>query len=214
MSLNRTDLPEHHLKYEVDMLLHLTTFQLNLIQGGRYNNQYLDVLNNAILESYLVHVRNIKDSLWETGHKDDISAKSFCSNDCSRQGTKSEDTLASLNICQVNRRINKQISHLTRERKERTREEMTWDVEKITCDLTSYLETFISNADKIDKEYREAIKQELSEFKSAYCLSSAPMTKPIVLSNSTTALTVTVSFSPGEYLKVVKDKIDGEGVNQ
>ena len=195
MSLDRSDLPEHHLKYEIDMFLlaAATTSNANSVLG--LVSPFKEAILNLSLESYLVHLRNLKDFLWEKPVMDDISAGQFCSKDCSRISNKKNDTLAGLTIDQIDARINKQISHLTRERKEKTRQQLTWDIKQLTCGMVDFLEQFISNVDRIDAEYQNAIKQTLVNFKNQYCLKSVNLTYQLSSGQSTTAVTTTVSFS-------------------
>jgi hypothetical protein len=149
----------------------LKTAELLLYQKRKISAYSLYVvLCNSVLESYLVHLRNLKDFLWETPHQDDITAGQFCSTKCDRHSLKSKDKLANLSINQIKTRINKQISHLTRARKLKTQQQMKWNVEAITCDMINFLDTFIKSANKMNTAYKVAIEHSLSDFKNKYCI--------------------------------------------
>ncbi len=66
MGLTNTELPEHHLMYEINMFLNNATVLASdklccLKDGGER-----DFVINSFLESFLVHTRNLMDFLWET----------------------------------------------------------------------------------------------------------------------------------------------------
>ncbi len=166
--LSRPDLPEHHLLYEIKMFLNTAEI---LLHSKRMSASCLFgvVLQNSVLESYLVHLRNLKDFLWEVPRKDDITAGQFCSANCDRQSSKGIDKLANLSIKEIDTRINKQISHLTGARKLKIQNKMIWDIGRITCAMAEFLQTFIKMADKMDKTYKCSIEQDISKFKSIYC---------------------------------------------
>lgn len=190
--LSRHNLPEHHLLYEINMLLGTAEILM-------YPNRTIaaclsdDVLKNSVLESYLVHLRNLKDFLWEVPRQDDITAGQFCSTKCDRQSSKSKDKLANLSINQIKTRINKQISHLTRARKLKTQNQMTWNIEKITCAMAGFLHTFIQMADRMDKTCEVSIEQNLSRFESRYCVQRPVTNGSLVANHSTTAVSTILS---------------------
>ena len=195
--LSRSDLPEHHLLYEINMFLR--TSKILMEPNGTVDAYFSgEVLHNSVLESYLVHLRNLKDFLWEAPSRDDIAAGRFCYTTCDRQASKVTDKLANFSIGKIDRRINKQISHLTSARKLKTQNQTTWDIENITCDMAGFLKTFIASADKMNKTYKVSIEQGLSEFRSSYCGGHPVAHGSLVANHSITAVSTissTVCFS-------------------
>lgn len=188
--LSRHDLPEHHLLYEINMLL--GTAKIFMDSKGTTAACFLgDVLRNSLLESYLVHLRNLKDFLWKTPRQDDITSGQFCTVNCDWQSSKSKDMLVNLSIKQIGTRINKQISHLTRARKLKTQNQMDWNIGVITCDMTKFLDTFIASADKMDKDYKGEIERNLSAFKSRYCDQQSAANQSIVASTVAISIIIT-----------------------
>ena len=166
MTLDRRDLPEHHLYYEFSMLLETSV----LLMRQDFRDNAGQTINNAVLESFLVHLRSIKDFLWEktnkgSKEKDDITASMFCSR-CSRAGKGCEDQLGGKTIREIDSSINKQISHLTGTRTNRVVGKENWKVGLITCDLVGFFKEFLQKVDKgkMEEEYLEEMKRLSSGF--------------------------------------------------
>ena len=197
MSLDRRELPEHHLKYEIDMFFFGAKTLIDL--GKSEKNTIEEIyLKNSRLESYLIHLRNIKDFLWDSlnlRYPNDILADTFCSSSCNRHSSGEVDLVAGLDISKLDTRINKQISHLTKQRTSKKDEQMEWNIKKITCDIAGYLLEYMAKCDKMDTEYRKSIKNEISDFKNHYCGISGNSYCEFSSAISTTSVSVTIPFS-------------------
>lgn len=60
MNLDRDELPEHHLYYGFSMLVGTS----KLLASDFFQQTASSLLKNALLESFLIHLRNLKDFLW------------------------------------------------------------------------------------------------------------------------------------------------------
>jgi hypothetical protein len=189
MALDKKDLPEHHLKYEIDMLLFDAQ---SLISRKNNENNQTDPLQNALLESYLIHLRNIIDFLWVLPtHKNDIYAGSFIpkGNPISQNFSKERDKVSGDSITSIKDRINKQISHLTYTRTNNNIERQ-WDTRGITCCISKYLMDYLGKC-SMNECYKESIKGEVSGFVEAHCNKNIPMATE---NNAKSFTTATVSI--------------------
>ncbi len=105
-------------------------------------------------------------------------------------------------INEIEKRINKQISHLTGTRAEKTREKMTWEVGKMACEMTCYLEEFIGKVDggEMESEYRCEIEKQLREFKDKFCKGSSINVNKVqrnVISTTNVIITTSILESNG-----------------
>lgn len=198
-------LMEHHLWYEIKTLVDIS----KLLIDKRYLSNIQtpgvsEVVGNALLESYLLHLRNLKDFLWETRSQDDIIAEDFCTGWVSWTNSMRTDTLAGLDIHTVNRRINKQISHLTAARTRKGEVKTRWNVKKITCDLIVFLRKFLAKVDstKMIDKYKVLIEQEITDFESSVC------GKNLFTNYTATATTaVTITLNLGSPIPVIKPQL-------
>lgn len=167
MALDKKDLREHHLKYEIDMLLFDAE---SLISRKNNENNQMYPLQNALLESYLIHLRNIIDFLWGLPkHKSDIYAGLFIpkGSPVSQNFSKERDKVSGESITSIKDRINKQISHLTSDRTNNDIDRQ-WDVRGITCCISKYLMDYLGKC-SMNECYKETIKGEVSGFIEAHC---------------------------------------------
>lgn len=198
MTLDRKTLPEHHLKYEIDMFY----FTSNFLSYSVYLPEKYSPYNNAILESYLNHLRNIIDFLWvDDKNNSDITANSFKSklsdgpNSISRNSSINIDKIGGLNIQEVKKRINKENSHLTIER-EYYDIEKKWCIREISCCISDYMAKYMAQC-CMDPEYSIAIKKEIDDYKEKNCVNdSNPTKRGLGPTFSTTASVTTTSVIP------------------
>lgn len=196
MSLNRKDCSEHHLKYEIDMLL-FDAHSLCQLQSNKSEPQR--VCTNAFLESYAIHLRNIMEFLWYSKNRsDDIRADDFnptgcAKNSISRKSSIKTDKIAGFSFSDLRDKINKQISHLTSQRTEYKDEEKQWDIIKITCCISKYLTDYLDKC-CMDEEYSKAIENNILSFKKEYCNRNESMQTQNYAIFSSTASVISIPF--------------------
>jgi len=148
-----------HLKYEIDMF---SALEKALSLNGSF--KILDMLEgivvkNALLESFLVHERNIIDFLYgETEHKTDITYKDFIKN-------RTEPFINKNRRKAMERNIDEEVLHLTEIRCEK--EKTKWNVLSEYCFLTKYIKKCMDEIEKTEiddneKNILEEIKSEIS----------------------------------------------------
>ena len=146
-----------HLKYEIDMFSALAkTLSLGSLALDMFGSI---VVKNALLESFLLHERNIIDFLYgETKYKTDITYKDFLKNRTEpfiNEGIREDRE----------RNIDKEILHLTEIRCEQ--EKTKWNVLSEYCFLAEYIKKCIDEIEKTEiddngKKILEEIKSEVS----------------------------------------------------
>lgn len=167
--MNKTggSLPEDHVKYEIFMFL---TIYGEL--SGKFVDFYTNdgsrnkVLGNALLESFMIHTRNLLDFLYESSSNlDDIISSDFMPGGRANyeQANKSNFSVNCEDYVSLKTRINKQISHLTYTRTTIEPSEKEWTFRKIVFRLCTDLNQWISKVDKtkidqtIMKELQDAL---------------------------------------------------------
>lgn len=134
----------NHLKYEFEMLLATA----RLIEAG---GMPID-LGNAVLESWVLHVRNFIDFFYSPKLKDDIVISDFLRG----ENWRNEFPAISRNLEEAKERANKEMAHLTYSRIGKTQEEKLWAVGQLTNQLVERMETF---ADLVgDNEIASSLK--------------------------------------------------------
>ncbi len=129
----------HHLWYEFSMFLALPQ--------ELAKNQEVEVLSNALIESFAIHVRNLIDFLYkDNSSSDDVFAGDFFKD--KKDWIKIRPPITSL-LNKIKKRTNKEASHLTYKRIHVTPEEKKWNFSDITQDMFSAFEVFIENVDKV-----------------------------------------------------------------
>jgi len=206
----KTDFPpEHHLTYEIYMFFKtagaIFSIQFVCLSNINENNFVL----NALLESFLVHARNLMDLLWiESSKGDDITCKDFFNQNCNSIRSGKDVVLMGMSIKGLKDMINKQISHLTRSRSKKPDEKTKWDVLRMACNMRSYLEEFIEKADKFDTNYKDKIKYIMEEFQKVFCKNKSVKYKKFSKSVSTTF--VIPSFFDNSVNKVNISNVAGD----
>jgi hypothetical protein len=128
----------HHLWYEFSMFLFITK---ELIKGYPPG-----VHNNAFLEAFALHIRNLIDFLYNDNPKnDDVYAGDFFGNIDDWRNKR--PTITEL-LEKSKKRANKEVSHLTYKRIDITPEEKKWHYVKIYKDMLKSFEMFVKIVDK------------------------------------------------------------------
>lgn len=206
MNLGEESLPEHHLYYEFSMLVSTSI----LLQDKSSIPMMSDTQKNALLESFLVHLRNLKDFLWEKERiKDDITASDFCSN-WSWEDRKKTDTLSGITIEDLDRLVNKQISHLTEFRENKQKGKTQWMVREITCDMVQFFVEFLQEVNgSIRREYLDEMSELARKFQNAYCLGPTDAITPTYSAQtpSTTTVTISVLFDVRQQTNPIRTEL-------
>jgi hypothetical protein len=141
-----------HLHYELGMLNAVAqAMAMNFAGAG--------VLNNALLESFAVHVRGLIFFLFpENAKPDDVLATHFVSDPAAfetARGVKSEI------LKKAQSRAGKEITHLTYERLKVTAETKPWPFGQITTEVNRVMKIFLQHADhsKLSKAWAATTKQ-------------------------------------------------------
>ena len=195
--MDKVELPEHHLYYELSMLLGTS----RILVSDYFQLTASPTLKNAVLESFLVHLRSLKDFLWDKDKKrknDDIVADHFGQN-CSRRNTKCQDKLGGKSIDEIDTAINKQISHLTESRTNSLQGKNQWQIREIACDLAQYFDEFLKNVEveKMNEEYASGLQKLVSDFKSDCLHSTLHSSASTVTASTTVNINASIFFMGG-----------------
>lgn len=129
----------NHLHYEIWMLTSLANGIASGIPGQ-------GPIANALLESFVIHVRAVMDFLYaDKPQVDDVIAEDFF--DTPDQWTKMRSALSEL-LSQAKRRAGKEVAHLTYARLDVTPETKPWPFVQITNEISTVIKTFIENVPK------------------------------------------------------------------
>jgi len=132
-----------HVFYEVDLFLDLAS----LIAQGRIGSSDSDaarILNNVVLESAVLHLRNLLEFLYcEKPRLTDVVAADFLDDEWT---TVRPDLTPSLE--QAQRRSNKELAHLTSNRIAQGQDGRGWDIPALANDLVAVLRVFAREASK------------------------------------------------------------------
>jgi hypothetical protein len=126
----------NHLHYEAWMLTSLASGLASGIAGQ-------GPVANALLESFVIHVRALMDFLYaEAPQSDDVVAEDYFANpdEWRRERPLLQDLLA-----QAKRRAGKEIAHLTYARLDVTPETKPWPFIQIAEEITAVLNVFLAN---------------------------------------------------------------------
>jgi hypothetical protein len=137
----------NHLHYEVWMLSSLANGIASGIPGQ-------GPIANALLESFVIHVRAIMDFLYaDCPQADDVIAEDFFDN--SEQWTKIRPAL-SQTLSQAKRRAGKEVAHLTYARLDVTPETKSWPFVQITNEVSTVINAFFQNVpkDKLGSQWK------------------------------------------------------------
>ena len=103
-------------------------------------------LHNAILESFLLHSRVISDFLYkDTPRKDDVSAADYFSEPDEWQKLRPSKTEL---IQRLNKRVGKELAHLTQERLSEEMADRGWPIVDIGKDILAAVKVFGNNVSK------------------------------------------------------------------
>ncbi len=129
----------NHLRYEVDMLMLTarTMFSGVLGQGA---------LNNATLESFVIHVRNLIYFLYSTKPKQDhVIAEDYFDSPDKWINVRLQK---SQNLHKAEMRSNKEVAHLSYDRIKITQQMKQWTYIDIANEIATVFNIFLENVDK------------------------------------------------------------------
>jgi len=154
---DNTNCKLEHLKYEIDMFSALAkTLSLGSLTLDMFGSI---VVKNALLESFLLHERNIIDFLHGKKKREtDITYKDFLKN-------RTEPFIDKNLHDAMEENINKEILHLTEIRCEQ--EKTKWNVLNEYCFLSKYIKECIDEIEKTElddngRKILEEVKDEVS----------------------------------------------------
>lgn len=138
-SVEQLQKASEHLYYEFWMFRSLANgLGLSLIGDGP--------VGNAMLESFVIHVRSIMYFLYSERPKpDDVIAENFF--DEPVQWKKIRPNLSSL-LSNVKRRVGKEVVHLTYHRLNITPEAKQWNFIEITHEISNVMKVFLENVEQ------------------------------------------------------------------
>ena len=127
-----------HLRYEVWMLAR--TAEILNANKRNLTDETSRVIHNALLESSMVHARNLIDFLYSEGTKpSDVVARDFFDNPSEYRRERSPKTKL---LKTVPYRVGKEIAHLTYDRLGKAPEQRTWPAMQIAVDINGRLADF------------------------------------------------------------------------
>jgi hypothetical protein len=126
-----------HLHYEFWMLMSV----VNALASGKVSDQWLV---NALLESFVIHLRNLIDFFYiERPQNDDVIAADFFAK---KDAWEKIRPAISNDLSKSRTRAHKEIAHLTYARLHVTPATKGWNFIKISTDITSIMKLFFHNA--------------------------------------------------------------------
>ena len=129
-----------HLYYEIWML------NITAGLGFKRDSEAKTVINNCIVESFGIHARNLRDFFFKTsGKEDDILAVDFF--DDREEWSKYINRKRNI-LNEINRRVGKELVHLTYSRIGKTREEKIWKKGEIVKDINKLFKQFLKRVPK------------------------------------------------------------------
>lgn len=164
--IDQTSKPEDHVKYEIFMFFstyreltgdHKTAYETNEPRSK--------VLGNALLESFLVHTRNILHFLYENGQRDDITAGYFLQKGDKYPLCKPSPFAGLGSYDDFLKEVNKQIVHISKHRTQINPDKKEWNLNEIKSSLCPKLLGWIDDADKINS----STKKEISDLLKVVC---------------------------------------------
>ncbi len=133
-----SDYADHHLTYEINMLL-WTASMLIPLRGLSDLTPIPRIIHDSLLESFAIHARNLVDFLYiRADRKRQDKATDVIVQDYIAAETLSDalpDIAPVLSI--VNQKANKQVAHLTQDRINYERAGKGWDVVGTAIDITA-----------------------------------------------------------------------------
>lgn len=150
-----------HLRYEIWMF-----FQTGAVLPGGITSPRVDFVENAILESFVIHLRNLLDFFYSDGsRKDDVVAAKYF-----RSGVLPIDFPAkttALNNAQM--RAHKQVAHLTTARLPGGDAEKGWHAAPLMLELAKAIRAFTANAapERLAPEFINGVASVLATIESS-----------------------------------------------
>jgi len=143
----------NHLYYEIMMLVAVANgLALGIFGEG--------AVSNALLESFVVHVRAVMDFLYapEKPQTDDVIAEDFFQTSESWRQLRPS---LSESLSQAKRRAGKEIAHLTYARLDVTPETKPWHFVQIANEISAVINVFLQNVskDKLGSQWQQPVEQ-------------------------------------------------------
>lgn len=135
-----------HVHYEIDMFFETVEVR----SRPAFNEWTLSLLghpqrmNNALIESFVVHLRNLIDFLYLPSKGTDVVAEDFVP----APGWAGIRPQISPVLATAKTRANKEISHLTTDRLSGAPPEKVWDFVGLAAEIRPLLVLFVQKADK------------------------------------------------------------------
>jgi hypothetical protein len=115
-----------HLLYE---------WQLFLFTRKELSEEIKVAMRRVLIESFVMHLRNLIDFFYTTGQDDDVVAADFCPGWNERISDKLREAKA---------RANKELNHLTLKRKDGTDPSKAWDIDGLFREVHVVAKAFVS----------------------------------------------------------------------
>lgn len=134
-----------HLYYEFSMFISLTQEMFKGYSPG--------TVNNALLQSFALHVRNLIDFLYNDKHQpDDVYAGDYFDTPEKWQQLRLAITPG---LTKAKKRANKEVAHLTYSRLKVTQEEKIWAFVELSGEMIKAFDPFVTNVDRslLDPEW-------------------------------------------------------------
>lgn len=148
----------NHLFYEINMFQSLVSGMASGISGS-------SVINNALLESFAIHVRALVKFFYdENPHKDDVIAEDFYLKGMDWKSIRPEKTAI---LIQVENRANKEVAHLTYNRQTITSKQKIWEFIPIYEEMNEVITVFLNNVPKenLGDKWKESIKEQKAKIR-------------------------------------------------
>jgi len=150
-SLGEIRKASNHLHYEIAMLSSVAeAIALQKFQGTN--------IGNALLESFLIHARLLKDFLYSNNpHEGDVIAEDFFERN--EKWISIWPELSSL-LNRLKGRVGKEVAHLTYDRINVTPDEILWPVIQIKKEIIQVINMFLRNSpkDKLGSKCRQLVE--------------------------------------------------------
>ena len=146
---------DDHIAYEVEMFSWLAAFLSD--PSTRLLAPPADAkrLNNALIESFALHLRNLLEFLFDHKNRDHIVAEQFCEAGAWKLDPKDKPAV----LGKAWGAANEQIAHLTDKRKPRDSPDKVWPCKEIADAIRPLIERFTANnlTDRLSQKVRAAI---------------------------------------------------------
>jgi hypothetical protein len=134
---------DEHVVYEFEMFLWLARVCGGETRIGAPSASDVARLNNALIESFVVHLRNVIDFIYPESRKptDVVAEDFFAPGEWTRFRPKRSRTLTAARV-----RANKEIAHLTTDRFKGNPPEKGWDFASLAAEIRLLIRLFAGNA--------------------------------------------------------------------